>query len=105
MLDSCKCELAGPLLHAYLLIFQSQQQDLLHERKLGLLAPLSTLTNISWVKRNLVSVLTALVGGFWTAGIAGGTSLGNRGCHATRFSVFIINSSTSSTAASSSGES
>ena len=50
----------------HLLVFQSNQEDLLHERQLGLLVPLLALTDISWIKGYLMTILTAAVRRFGT---------------------------------------
>jgi len=41
---------------AYLLVFQSEQQHLLHKRELRLLYSFCAFTDISWIVRDLVSI-------------------------------------------------
>ncbi len=48
----------------HLLVLEAHEDDLLHERQLGLLAALGIFTNIPRVEGNLVAVLRALVGCF-----------------------------------------
>ena len=51
----------------HLLVFQSNQEDLLHERQLGLLIPLLALADVSWIKGYLMTILTAAIRRFGTA--------------------------------------
>ena len=46
-----------------LFVFETQQQDLLHQGELGLLAPLCILTDVAGVEGDLVAVFAALVAG------------------------------------------
>jgi hypothetical protein len=59
---------SSPVMHeTNLLILQPHEQHFLHKCQLWLLVPLSTLTDISRIKSDLVSILGVLIGGFGRA--------------------------------------
>lgn len=49
----------------YLLILKAQQENLFHHSQLRLFTPLRALIHVPRVKRNLVSILAALVRRLW----------------------------------------
>lgn len=53
--------------NAHLLVLEPHKNNFLHQRQFGLFIPLRALANVPGVKRNLVAILRALVGGFWRA--------------------------------------
>lgn len=61
-----------------LFVLETEQEDLLHQRELGLLAPLGALADVAWVKGDLVAVLAALVArlGGAVAGVGCAGSIG-----------------------------
>lgn len=52
---------------SYLLIFESQEQDLLHHGQLGLFAALGALADISGVESDFVAIFAILVARLWAA--------------------------------------